>query len=81
MISIIEDYLMNYIIFIYQTLLQAASPACTELETIVLNWVGKMINLPQGFLCESNDSIGGGVIQVKNKSFIIVSTHYSYIKF
>lgn len=29
-----------------------------------MNWVGKMINLPLDFLCESNDSIGGGVIQV-----------------
>ena len=28
----------------------AASPSCTELETIVLDWLGKMINLPNVFL-------------------------------
>lgn len=28
----------------------AASPSCTELETIVLDWLGKMINLPKVFL-------------------------------
>ena len=28
----------------------AASPSCTELETIVLDWLGKMINLPKMFL-------------------------------
>jgi hypothetical protein len=28
----------------------AASPSCTELETIVLDWLGRMINLPKVFL-------------------------------
>jgi glutamate/tyrosine decarboxylase-like PLP-dependent enzyme len=28
----------------------AASPSCTELETIVLDWLGRMINLPKLFL-------------------------------
>jgi glutamate/tyrosine decarboxylase-like PLP-dependent enzyme len=28
----------------------AASPSCTELETIVLHWLGKMLGLPKGFL-------------------------------
>lgn len=28
----------------------AASPSCTELETIVLDWLGRMINLPKSFL-------------------------------
>ena len=28
----------------------AASPSCTELETIVLDWLGKMLNLPKQFL-------------------------------
>ena len=31
-------------------LLQASSPACTELETIVMDWLGKMIGLPEEFL-------------------------------
>lgn len=28
----------------------AASPSCTELETIVLHWLGKMLHLPKVFL-------------------------------
>ena len=27
----------------------AASPSCTELETIVLDWLAKMLNLPPNF--------------------------------
>lgn len=46
----------------------AASPACTELEIIMLDWVGKMIGLPEQFLCFSNhNSKGGGVIQVGSR--------------
>ncbi|XP_075351773.1 aromatic-L-amino-acid decarboxylase isoform X5 [Mycteria americana] len=40
----------------------AASPACTELETVMLDWLGKMINLPEEFLA-GKDGRGGGVIQ------------------
>ncbi|NXL47589.1 DDC decarboxylase, partial [Podilymbus podiceps] len=42
----------------------AASPACTELETVMLDWLGKMINLPEEFLA-GTDGQGGGVIQVR----------------
>lgn len=41
----------------------ASSPACTELETIVMNWLGKMIGLPEDFLHYPGASGGGGVIQ------------------
>ena len=41
----------------------ASSPACTELETIVMNWLGKMIGLPDEFLHIPITSKGGGVIQ------------------
>jgi len=41
----------------------ASSPACTELETIVMNWLGQMIGLPEEFLHLNKDSPGGGVIQ------------------
>ncbi|XP_012234480.2 histidine decarboxylase isoform X1 [Linepithema humile] len=41
----------------------ASSPACTELETIVMNWLGKMIGLPEDFLHYPGSSGGGGVIQ------------------
>ncbi|KAL6261071.1 hypothetical protein P5V15_008599 [Pogonomyrmex californicus] len=39
-----------------------ASPACTELEVITCNWLGKMLGLPKEFLYSSNGT-GGGVIQ------------------
>ncbi|XP_071945458.1 aromatic-L-amino-acid decarboxylase-like [Antedon mediterranea] len=39
-----------------------ASPACTELETIVMDWLGKAVGLPEEFLAEGNGK-GGGVIQ------------------
>merc|ERR1712042_13714 len=41
----------------------AAGPSCTELETIVLDWMGQMLGLPTSFLASSVDSRGGGVIQ------------------
>lgn len=40
----------------------AASPACTELETVMLDWLGKMLNLPEEFLA-GTEGQGGGVIQ------------------
>uniref|UniRef100_A0A3B4DUV9 Aromatic-L-amino-acid decarboxylase n=1 Tax=Pygocentrus nattereri TaxID=42514 RepID=A0A3B4DUV9_PYGNA len=40
----------------------AASPACTELETVMLDWLGKMLNLPEEFLAGTKGK-GGGVIQ------------------
>ena len=36
------------------------SPACTELETHVLDWLAEMLSLPEHFLSDNN---GGGVIQ------------------
>ena len=39
-----------------------ASPACTELEVEMLNWLGKMLDLPEEFLASSGGK-GGGVIQ------------------
>ncbi|RIA88366.1 pyridoxal-dependent decarboxylase conserved domain-containing protein [Glomus cerebriforme] len=38
----------------------ASSPACTELESIVLDWMGKLIGLDPNF---HSDGRGGGVIQ------------------
>ncbi len=43
-----------------QGMIWATSPACTELETVVLDWVAKMLHLPEKFL---STSTGGGVIQ------------------
>merc|ERR1711973_354658 len=41
----------------------AAGPSCTELETIMLDWMGQMLGLPSSFLSSAEGSIGGGVIQ------------------
>lgn len=40
----------------------AASPACTELETVMMDWLGKMLELPEAFLA-GRAGEGGGVIQ------------------
>ncbi|KAM3929796.1 aromatic-L-amino-acid decarboxylase isoform 1-T2 [Leptodactylus fuscus] len=40
----------------------ASSPACTELETVMLDWLGKIVGLPEQFLA-GNKGEGGGVIQ------------------
>ena len=44
-----------------QGMLWQTSPACTEIETRVLDWVGEAIGLPASFLSSSPN--GGGVIQ------------------
>ncbi|KAJ8320460.1 hypothetical protein KUTeg_002047 [Tegillarca granosa] len=49
----------------------AASPACTELETVVLDWLGKMIGLPKVFMHE--EEIGGGVIQGSASECVLVT--------
>uniref|UniRef100_A0A4X2L388 Aromatic-L-amino-acid decarboxylase n=1 Tax=Vombatus ursinus TaxID=29139 RepID=A0A4X2L388_VOMUR len=49
-----------------------ASPACTELETVMLDWLGKMINLPEAFLA-GKDGEGGGVIQGSASEATLVS--------
>jgi aromatic-L-amino-acid decarboxylase len=43
-----------------QGMLWATSPACTELETHVMDWLAEMTGLPEAFL---SSSTGGGVIQ------------------
>jgi aromatic-L-amino-acid decarboxylase len=43
-----------------QGMLWSTSPACTELETHVMDWLVAMLGLPQRFL---SSSTGGGVIQ------------------
>ncbi|XP_001656857.2 aromatic-L-amino-acid decarboxylase [Aedes aegypti] len=51
----------------------AASPACTELETIVLDWLGKAIGLPDHFLALKPGSKGGGVIQTSASECVLVT--------
>ena len=51
-----------------QGMLWATSPACTELETHVLDWLADMLGLPAQF--KSNGS-GGGVIQDTASSAVL----------
>lgn len=46
------------------------SPAVTELETIVLDWLAKLLNLPDCYLSTSH---GGGVIQGSASEAIVTS--------
>uniref|UniRef100_A0A8C7XF51 Aromatic-L-amino-acid decarboxylase n=1 Tax=Oryzias sinensis TaxID=183150 RepID=A0A8C7XF51_9TELE len=50
----------------------AASPACTELETVMLDWLGKMLQLPECFLAGTHGH-GGGVIQGTASEATLVS--------
>ena len=51
--------------YIYLFVQKASSPAATELETIVMDWLGRMIGLPTEFLHSNEQTLGGGVIQVR----------------
>lgn len=42
--------------------MQICSPACTELETVMMDWMARTLELPKKFL---SDGEGGGVIQVR----------------
>ncbi|KAH8362040.1 hypothetical protein KR200_002550 [Drosophila serrata] len=58
--SIVADMLSGAIACIGFTWI--ASPACTELEVVMMDWLGKMLDLPAEFLACSGGK-GGGVIQ------------------
>ncbi|XP_015188295.1 PREDICTED: histidine decarboxylase [Polistes dominula] len=51
----------------------ASSPVCTELEMIVMNWLAKMIGLPEQFLHRPGVNDGGGVIQTTASDSTLVS--------
>jgi aromatic-L-amino-acid decarboxylase len=46
-----------------------ASPVVTELEIIVLDWLGKLLHLPEEFLSSGK---GGGVIQGTSSEAVLV---------
>lgn len=48
------------------------SPVCTELEAIVMDWLGKILGLPEFFL-HSDDGPGGGVIQGSASESILLT--------
>ena len=53
-----------------QGMLWLTSPACTELETHVLDWMADMLALPPKF---KSDSAGGGVIQDTASSAVLTA--------
>ncbi len=53
-----------------QGMLWATSPSCTEVETLMLDWLVEMCGLPDGF---RSDSAGGGVIQDSASSATLVA--------
>ena len=54
-----------------QGMLWATSPACTELETVVLDWLADLMDLPPAF---RSTGTGGGVIQDSASSAALVAT-------
>ncbi|XP_061402842.1 3,4-dihydroxyphenylacetaldehyde synthase 2 [Musca vetustissima] len=48
------------------------SPACTELEVVVMDWLAKFLKLPEHFL-HSTEGPGGGVIQGSASEAILVA--------
>lgn len=53
-----------------QGMVWATSPACTELETVVVDWLAELLALPTAF---RTDSAGGGVIQDSASSAALVA--------
>ncbi|MFC4002460.1 pyridoxal-dependent decarboxylase [Prauserella oleivorans] len=53
-----------------QGMLWATSPACTELETVVVDWLARLLDLPAAL---RTDSAGGGVIQDTASSASLVA--------
>ncbi|WP_225852559.1 pyridoxal-dependent decarboxylase [Micromonospora sp. AMSO12t] len=54
-----------------QGMLWATGPACTELETVLLDWLAELLDLPKRFRSGSG---GGGVIQDSASSATLVAT-------
>lgn len=54
-----------------------ASPACTELEVVTMNWFGKLLGLPEVFL-NCSDGPGGGVIQVNLIIIIFINSFETF---
>lgn len=63
---------MMWILMKITEIFKASCPAQTELEMIVMNWLGKMIGLPNDFLHVRSDSLGGGAIQTSASETTLV---------
>ncbi|WP_026453853.1 pyridoxal-dependent decarboxylase [Saccharomonospora iraqiensis] len=53
-----------------QGMVWATSPACTELETVVVDWLAELLGLPASF---RTDAAGGGVIEDSASSASLVA--------
>lgn len=53
----------------------ASSPAATELESLVMDWMCKAIGLPDKFLSSNSEPYGGGVLQTTASE----ATYYSLL--
>ena len=54
-----------------QGMLWSTSPACTEIETRVMDWLADLIGLPEAFT--SRSGVGGGVIQGTASEAVLVA--------
>jgi aromatic-L-amino-acid decarboxylase len=54
-----------------QGMMWATSPACTELETVMMDWLAELLDLPSRF---RSGGTGGGVIQDSASSATLVAT-------
>ena len=52
-------------------MLWATGPACTEVETVMLDWLADLLDLPERF---RSAGTGGGVIQDSASSATLVAT-------
>ncbi|XP_057669394.1 tyrosine decarboxylase-like [Diorhabda carinulata] len=50
-----------------------AGPACSELETIVMDWFGQAIGLPDDFITSKKCGNGGGVIETSASECVLVA--------
>lgn len=50
---------------------QAASPACSELETVCLDWLARAFNLPKHFIFSEPESQGGGKLKFYLKNLFL----------
>nr|CAD7257235.1 unnamed protein product [Timema shepardi] len=69
-VSVLADFLSG--LLGVQGFSWEASPSCTELELIVLDWLAKAMGLPEDFLFHADMSQGGGVIQNSSSEAILV---------
>lgn len=62
---------------------QLAQPAGTEMENLIMDWIGRAINLPEHFLFEESKGKGGGCTQASASDCIfnvVIAARYTALK-